>query len=263
MQLKSKDEINQNFIFRVGELHVEMHFLDAIGSYIDGSGLDQAIVEAGITGPGTLERIKDGKDKQRALDTHYALYLTLFRYYVEFLIKQNPMIKDVEDIVQRYNILTDKSLTNSELLRYTKVDLVNCLSNCGFPSTAEIDAAIGKQGKIYRNYMKMFEALLLYIRATRQRLWDLHLASTHNLAKYFFVHDKHNYARMIPVYLAEMISLKDNDPDTWNFFEDGNFSVNKTKISFSAIGCDHAIEHENRAMKVAGGITGIYMILNY
>ena len=106
--------------------------------------------------------------------------------------------------------------------------------------------------------MKMFEALLLYIRATRQRLWDLHLASTHNLAKYYFVHDKHNYARMIPVYLAEMISLKDNDPDTWKFFEDGNFSVNKTKISFSGIGCDHAIEHENRAMKVAGGITGIY-----
>ena len=124
------------------------------------------------------------------------------------------MIKDAEDIVQHYNILTDKSPTDSEFLRNTKVELVNCLSNCGFPCTATIDTAIGKRGKIYRNYLKMVEALLLYIQATRQRLCDLHLASTHNLEKYYFVHNNHNYARMIPVYLAEMISLIDNDPDT-------------------------------------------------
>ena len=38
---------------------------------------------------------------------------------------------------------------------------------------------------------------------------------------------------------------------------DGNFSVNKTTTSFSAIGVDHVIEQENRAMKVLGGIKGI------
>ena len=34
-------------------------------------------------------------------------------------------------------------------------------------------------------------------------------------------------------------------------------AVNKTRIPFSAIGPDHAIEHENRAMKVQGGIKGV------
>ena len=33
--------------------------------------------------------------------------------------------------------------------------------------------------------------------------------------------------------------------------------VNKITIPYSAIGADHAIEHENRAMKVLGGIKGI------
>ena len=37
------------------------------GTYIDGSGLDQAVVEAGVSGPATFERIKDGKELQRAL----------------------------------------------------------------------------------------------------------------------------------------------------------------------------------------------------
>ena len=33
-------------------------------------------------------------------------------------------------------------------------------------------------------------------------------------------------------------------------FNEGNFSVNKTLIPFSAIGVDHVIEQENRAVKV-------------
>ena len=36
------------------------------------------------------------------------------------------------------------------------------------------------------------------------------------------------------------------------FFEDGNFTVNKPDVPFSAIGIDHGIEHENRATKVNG-----------
>ena len=51
-----------------------------------------------------------------------------------------------------------------------------------------------------------------------------------------------NYARLTPVYIAKMFSLKDKDPETWSMFSEGSFSVNKTLISFSAIGVDHAIE---------------------
>ena len=53
-----------------------------------------------------------------------------------------------------------------------------------------------------------------------------------------------------------MSSLKVSDPEAWTFLQD-NMSVNKTHIPFAAIGPDHAIEHENRAMKVQGGIKGI------
>lgn len=38
----------------------------------------------------------------------------------------------------------------------------------------------------------------------------------------------------------------------------GNWVVNKNnKVSFCAIGADHALEHVNRMMKVAGGLVGI------
>ena len=66
-----------------------------------------------------------------------------------------------------------------------------------------------------------------------------------------------NYARMTPVYLLQMNELKEKDSDTWEFFMNGYFSINKTSVPFTAIGADHAIEHENRTMKVLGGVKGI------
>ena len=47
-----------------------------------------------------------------------------------------------------------------------------------------------------------------------------------------------------------MFFLKGKDPDTWQMFHLGYFSVNKTSIPFSAIRVDHVIEQENRAVKV-------------
>ena len=261
IQLKTNDNINRNFIFRVGELHTVMHFLDAMGTYIDGSGLDQAVVEAGSSGPVTFERIKDGKELQRALELHTVLYLTLHsRYYIEFFFENNEGIVGIIDIVRKYIDDTPggQSCIDVERLREIKTRIIDKLnSELFYEKLQAFEEDLGKQATFYRNYMKMFELLLLFIRGTRQRLWELHLASLHKLVKYFFAHDKQNYARMVPVYLSEMYALKGNHPEVWEFFLKGNFSVNKANVPFSAIGADHGIEHENRAMKVMGGIRGL------
>ena len=59
---------------------------------------------------------------------------------------------------------------------------------------------------------------------------------------YFFAHDLQNFARLMPEYLAQMYDLKKDKQATWKFFEEGNFSVNKSAVPFSAIGADHGIE---------------------
>ena len=42
----------------------------------------------------------------------------------------------------------------------------------------------------------------------------------------------------------------------------GYFPVNKTSVPFTAIGADHAIEHESQTMKVLGEIKGIANDIN-
>ena len=111
--------------------------------------------------------------------------------------------------------------------------------------------------KFARQYMHMVQLVLLFIKAVQTADWDLHLSSLEAFTKYFFAYDKLNYARRIPLYLAEMKALKHTDPLIWEEFQNGNWVVNKTSIPFCAIGADYALEHLNRGMKVAGGLVGI------
>jgi len=112
--------------------------------------------------------------------------------------------------------------------------------------------------KFVRSYMRMVLLIYTFIHATRDGLWELHLFSLDALCKYSFAHDKQKYARLVPLYLAEMKALHTTDPDIHQEFIDGNFAVNKSKIPFCAIGMDHALEHINRIMKVTGGLYALH-----
>ena len=112
-------------------------------------------------------------------------------------------------------------------------------------------------------YMQMIMEMMLFVRAVRTGDWQLHLTSLQLFTKYFFAHDRLNYARMIPLYLAKMEKLPDSDPKIYQEFLDGNWVVNKNQnVAFCALGADHAFEQINRSMKVSGGLVGMTLNLN-
>ena len=71
------------------------------------------------------------------------------------------------------------------------------------------------------------------------------------LLPYFHAHDQYNYGRWGLLYVADMLELKTTAPDTWEYFEMGNFSISKHDVPFTATDPDHAIEHEHKKIKVA------------
>lgn len=56
-----------------------------------------------------------------------------------------------------------------------------------------------------RHYMRMVVEMMAFIKSVRTGDWELHLTSVELFTKYFFSHERLNYARMIPVYQAEMV----------------------------------------------------------
>ena len=74
--------------------------------------------------------------------------------------------------------------------------------------------------------------------------------------KYYFAHDLYKYARLVPYHIAQLQQLKEDDTETWRTLED-NFSVTRSGIPFTNLFVDQTLEQQIRALKVAGGITGI------
>ena len=99
--------------------------------------------------------------------------------------------------------------------------------------------------KFTRGYMAMVMEMM-FIRAVRTGDWNLHLEALQLFVKYFFAHDMLNYARMIPVYLAEMEIVKETDPEIYQEFQNGNWVVNNNeKVAFCAVGVDNALGQVN------------------
>ena len=215
IKLKAEDNVNRNFVFRVGELHTVFASLKAIGKYIDECGIDQSLVEADIYGPTTIQQIKEEKHMKRGIDAYTIVYLALHKLYLAKLFEQYPeefehSVKNIESV----QLATKSSEIDNHSLKDGHIYLYDTLCNIEFhDKEEEFDNSLTKQAKFLRNFMKMFESLLLFVRATRQKDWELHLTSMNGLVLYFFAHDLQNYARMVPVYPSEMFALKEQDPE--------------------------------------------------
>ena len=254
IQLQSDSAVHDQFVFRTGELHNVFAMLKSIGKYIDSSGLDQIFIEANIYGPATMEQIKSGKHMKRSVEAFTTMYTALFHLYVQQIMNGNPLLeKEVrEQLIESVNNTENFLSRDSSQLIANHDHLQEFLDSINFLEVqTRFDSSLQNVGKFLRNFMKMVENLMLFIRASREGNWKLHLASLDSFVKYFFAHDLHNYARYIPIYLEE------SDPEIWQYLDAGNFSVQKNTVPFTAIGADHALEQENRSMKVSGGIVGI------
>jgi hypothetical protein len=65
----------------------------------------------------------------------------------------------------------------------------------------------GKTAAFWLQYIKTIQNILMFIQATKQNDFQLHIASLYSLCPLFFAFDHTNYARYIPVYLMTMMNL--------------------------------------------------------
>ena len=74
--------------------------------------------------------------------------------------------------------------------------------------------------------------------------------------------DRIKHRRILPVYIAEMNGMKSNAPQVWDAFEKGGIVVQKSHITFTAVGVDHVDEQVNKILKINGGLVGISNNIN-
>ncbi|CAH3019782.1 unnamed protein product, partial [Porites evermanni] len=104
----------------------------------------------------------------------------------------------------------------------------------------------------------MVHILLQFIKAERSGNWDLYLSALAEMTPHFFAMDRPNYARWLPVYIADMNMLESSHPKVHEEFLAGNFSVSRSGYPFSQVSTDMALEQSiNADSKSKGGIVGM------
>ena len=250
----------RHLILRPGELHIVMAQLRSLGAFIENSGLDICWIESDLYGPATVKQIIGGNHVKRGETAHMVTLQALFDLYQQAFFQKYPNLRICfKESTEQLREACLSGITEQVKIRHgglvqaiTSKEMIEKMEE--FDKRQENVPLF----KFARHYMNMVMEMLSFIKAVRTGNWDLHLDALEVFTKYFFAHDMLNYARMVPVYLAEMRVLHETDPEIFQEFQQGNWVVNKNaNVSFCAVGADNALEHVNRSMKVSGGLVGI------
>ena len=225
----ARNDLN-HLILRPGELHIVMAMLRTIGAYIDSSGIDMCWIESELYGPSTVKQILDGNHVKRGEKAHMITLQALFALYLDEFLKTLPELRQCLENLSREVIEAFKEGDKEKIERAHQCFVDGISSSKVIEKMLEFDAANNRSPLfvVMRHYMCMIMEMFAFIGSVRSGSWKLHLITLEQFTKYFFAHDRLNYSRMIPLYLAEMASLEASDPSIHQEFMNGNWVVNKS-----------------------------------
>ena len=259
----TRPDLKNTVFVRLGELHVVMAALRALGTSIENSGIDDSWIEADVYGSATTRQILKCTHYKRSLTAHIYSYVALYEMAMEEFFKDNPHPKDVclEATVGIKDACSEVNKhTRAESVKCANTHLLQTLANNDVMNKFQDWEVQRSENAMFRSmmmYLHRVETILFFVAASRNADLNLHLQAGEALNKLYFAMNRIKYKGLWPRYIADMHALKNDHPETWKELELGNISVTKTAIPFVSIGTDHACEHLNKFMKVHSGLIGI------
>lgn len=158
-------------------------------------------------GPSTVRQIIDGYHVKRGENVHLITLHDLFIMHQEGLFEGDA--ESYQGLEQVAIELSD-ACVDGEKIRVNKANakMLETIESLGILKKMEAfhdTYATNPMFRVMRHYMRMVVEMMAFIKSVRTGDWELHLTSVELFTKYFFSHDRLNYARMIPVYQAEMV----------------------------------------------------------
>ena len=254
-------DLLSNIVLRLGGFHTAMNFLGAIGKHMANSGLTDVWIGAGIYTEHTADKILSGKSWNRAVRAHKltleALWWILMKVFQAWQEDQNKQsCKQLFDCASR---IAECFSNNNMKERQEAVRDFVCNAEA---LQSDFDIFVAEHTDdptfiFWKQYMDLVKLLLLFLRAEREGIWNLHLETLSQMLPLMAVYDHTNYMRWGVVYLTDMQELETTAPTVFDQFQHGNFTVKETEGNFNQLATDFALEHINKLCKVAGGIVGI------
>ena len=217
VQLLLPNEFSDSFV-KMGDMHVEKAFMNAIGDWLEGSGWTEMYTHSKISTSGRVDSFLKSSHLKR---TRYSHQVTL---KVLLELRQEAFRKSEE---QSFDEWRKRTKEESPSIQYwsTVIDL-------------EV-------------------ILFMFVRSLRESDFHSYIDVLEEMMPWFFALDHINYARWMTVAINDYRSL-DSESSLYKEFVKGKFTVSKTQRKFSAIGEDQAHEQNNKVVKEDGGAVGLF-----
>ena len=163
-------------------------------------------VETGIYSPAALRGIYTGKAFKTGVAYHLMNVLACSFLKLDAVLGEMPpnapLQKQCEELKSSLHQRSDNVTDIYDDLASQFADQIE-------PKVAGVDA--GQLAQFLTNYMKQVQCLLHIISVCRQGNWEAYLAALDDQIQYFYAHDLFHYAPLMPVHLAQMNQLKNDD----------------------------------------------------
>ena len=238
-------------ILRLGAFHTICNLMSIIGKRFEDAGLKDLCIESGVIAEGSIQNVLTGKMYNRGVRVHKCIYEALMRLaWKQFALWVNevhpnklPAVHALEEqVAEVANDISQRS--HDAILQSTGFGEVHRLWDAFLD---HLRSSNGEQSRFWMSYVDIVNNILLaLIRASREGNWLLHLHAIRAMIPWCFAYDKVNYARYLPVYLAEMINLQTDQPDVHQGLMAGHFSVQLSEGStFGRLPVDQTMHRGN------------------
>lgn len=203
-----------------GGLHIEKSFMAVIGTWLEGSGWEEALAKANIATPGRCEGIIKSSHIKRARYAHEVLLTALnIVLFEEF---QNDGDKDGNDYFQ----WIDKKRKESVQFDYWVI------------------------------VMELESILLQFVKSLRNADSSEYVKSMEQMCPWYLATDHPHYGRWLPTMVADMKKLPEKHLEIYREFKRGHFTSRKTNRKFSCIADGQLHEQNNKMVKGSTSLLG-------
>ena len=251
----------QNHIILIGTFHLACAFMKMIGKKMDGSGLSDVLLEAGLIGSGSLQGVLSGKHYERAVHCHKvlaeALERLLFRQYRESQSDELPqeVQQSLHDIVTTGSSNAIESALGNDAIQDYLNAYLTYREECkrGF---------LGMTAQLWLSYMDLVQLLLALIYAVKNNDFTVYAYCIHAMNPLFFSFNGQNYARYLSYFSMMLCNIETSHPGATDLLKQGAISVARSFIPGNRADVDKTMEetfmrHAKSRGSSGAGMTGL------
>ena len=211
-------------IILIGTFHTCGAYLKGIGKrYCQGSGWLEVALEAKLISTGSVTGVTEGKNWDRAMNTHKSMLEALERLlYEKFLETHAPLSQE------KYKELLKIAMNKSKLTEMlSSHDVFQHISDYQSFRKAVHQGELGETGQLWIEYMDCTWLVLSMNNAIKTNDYDEYKAILKSMPDLFFCSDQQNYARFL-TYLGYFLeNIEKTHPKAEKLLRAGAISVSR------------------------------------